>query len=194
MHEPGLHALLCRYTACVLLPGNLQCVSNLFGWLAFHMQPCFRSLVFSFRVSNQHTVPQTEICSFAASAFCLICCCGCHFETQLLPRVKLTLLIVLSILKPSSEIKHELSDNELCSSRFCCRPLAAKFGMVNTMVLTHLPSNVLTIMVPLMPTLNTTLLALFLRQAIAFRCCVVRHPLQSASHEVVMKCQLEACY
>jgi hypothetical protein len=38
--------------------------------------------------------------------------------------------------------------------------------MLNTMVFTHLPSNVLIAMVPLMPTLNTALIVLFLRQVL----------------------------
>ncbi len=41
--------------------------------------------------------------------------------------------------------------------------MSAKFGMVNTMLFTHLPSNVLELMIPMMLTLNTALLILFLR-------------------------------
>jgi MFS family permease len=45
--------------------------------------------------------------------------------------------------------------------------LASRFGLVNTMVFTHLPSNVLLILVPLMPTLSLAVLALFLRFSIS---------------------------
>ena len=38
------------------------------------------------------------------------------------------------------------------SRRSLAAPLAARFGLINTMVFTHLPSNVLLILVPLMPT------------------------------------------
>ena len=41
--------------------------------------------------------------------------------------------------------------------------LAARFGLVNTMVFTHLPSNVLLILVPLMPNLPLAILVLLLR-------------------------------
>ena len=41
--------------------------------------------------------------------------------------------------------------------------LAARFGLVNTMVFTHLPSNVLLILVPLMPTLELAVAVLLLR-------------------------------
>jgi len=41
--------------------------------------------------------------------------------------------------------------------------IAARFGLVNTMVFTHLPSNVLLILVPLMPTLPLAIAALLLR-------------------------------
>jgi len=54
----------------------------------------------------------------------------------------------------------QMSPLPTCS---CCRPIATKFGMVNTMVFTHLPSNVLVVMIPMMPTLNTALLILFMR-------------------------------
>lgn len=52
--------------------------------------------------------------------------------------------------------------------------LASRFGLVNTMVFTHLPSNVLLILVPLMPTLFLAILMLFLRFSISLRrasCC-----------------------
>jgi predicted MFS family arabinose efflux permease len=45
--------------------------------------------------------------------------------------------------------------------------LAARFGLVRTMVFTHLPSNVLLILVPLMPTLPLAILLLFLRFSIS---------------------------
>lgn len=41
--------------------------------------------------------------------------------------------------------------------------LAARFGLVNTMVFTHLPSNVLLILVPLMPNLGLAIAVLLLR-------------------------------
>ncbi len=46
-------------------------------------------------------------------------------------------------------------------------PLAARFGLIRTMVFTHLPSNVLLILVPLMPTLELAALVLFARFAIS---------------------------
>ena len=45
--------------------------------------------------------------------------------------------------------------------------LASRFGLVKTMVFTHLPSNVLLILVPLMPTLSLAVLVLFLRFSIS---------------------------
>jgi MFS family permease len=45
--------------------------------------------------------------------------------------------------------------------------LAARFGLVNTMVFTHLPSNVLLALVPFMPTLPLAILVLFARFAIS---------------------------
>lgn len=45
--------------------------------------------------------------------------------------------------------------------------LAARFGLVRTMVFTHLPSNVLLILVPLMPNLPLAVLVLFLRFSIS---------------------------
>jgi MFS family permease len=45
--------------------------------------------------------------------------------------------------------------------------LASRFGLINTMVFTHLPSNVLLILVPLMPTLSLAVLLLFLRFSIS---------------------------
>jgi len=45
--------------------------------------------------------------------------------------------------------------------------LAARFGLVNTMVFTHLPSNVLLALVPFMPTLQLAVIVLFARFAIS---------------------------
>jgi MFS family permease len=45
--------------------------------------------------------------------------------------------------------------------------LAARFGLVRTMVFTHLPSNVLLILVPLMPTLPLAISVLLLRFSIS---------------------------
>ena len=45
--------------------------------------------------------------------------------------------------------------------------LASRFGLINTMVFTHLPSNVLLILVPLMPNLPLAVAALFLRFSIS---------------------------
>ena len=45
--------------------------------------------------------------------------------------------------------------------------LASRFGLVKTMVFTHLPSNVLLILVPLMPTLPLAILVLLLRFSIS---------------------------
>jgi MFS family permease len=45
--------------------------------------------------------------------------------------------------------------------------LAARFGLVKTMVFTHLPSNILLILVPLMPTLPLAVAVLFLRFSIS---------------------------
>jgi MFS family permease len=45
--------------------------------------------------------------------------------------------------------------------------LSARWGLVNTMVLTHLPSNILLILVPLMPNLSLAVLVLLLRFSIS---------------------------
>jgi MFS family permease len=45
--------------------------------------------------------------------------------------------------------------------------LAARFGLIRTMVYTHLPSNVLLILVPLMPTLPLAVLVLLARFSIS---------------------------
>jgi MFS family permease len=45
--------------------------------------------------------------------------------------------------------------------------LAARWGLVNTMVVTHLPSNILLILVPLMPSLHLAVLVLLVRFSIS---------------------------
>ena len=45
--------------------------------------------------------------------------------------------------------------------------LAARFGLINTMVATHLPSNILLILVPLMPNLSLAVLVLLVRFSIS---------------------------
>jgi len=45
--------------------------------------------------------------------------------------------------------------------------MAARFGLVNTMVLTHVPSNVLLILVPLMPNLPLAIAVLLARFSIS---------------------------
>ena len=45
--------------------------------------------------------------------------------------------------------------------------LAARFGLVRTMVFTHLPSNILLILVPLMPSLPLAILVLLARFSIS---------------------------
>src|SRR5204862_1332446 len=45
--------------------------------------------------------------------------------------------------------------------------IAARFGLVNTMVFTHLPSNILLILVPLMPSLPLAVALLLLRFSIS---------------------------
>ena len=45
--------------------------------------------------------------------------------------------------------------------------IAEKIGLINTMVLTHLPSNVLLILVPLMPSYSLAVLVLLLRFSIS---------------------------
>jgi MFS family permease len=52
-------------------------------------------------------------------------------------------------------------------SHLAAARLAARIGLVNTMVFTHLPSNVFCILVPLMPNLPLALLFLFLRAALS---------------------------
>ena len=45
--------------------------------------------------------------------------------------------------------------------------LAARWGLINTMVVTHLPSNILLILVPLMPTLGLAVMVLLVRFSIS---------------------------
>jgi predicted MFS family arabinose efflux permease len=45
--------------------------------------------------------------------------------------------------------------------------LATRFGLINTMVITHLPSNILLILVPLMPNLSLTVRVLLMRFSIS---------------------------
>ena len=45
--------------------------------------------------------------------------------------------------------------------------IAARFGLINTMVFTHLPSNVLLILVPFMPTLPLAVICLLARYALS---------------------------
>jgi MFS family permease len=52
-------------------------------------------------------------------------------------------------------------------SALAASAIAARFGLVNTMVFTHLPSNVLLMLVPLMPTLPLAILILLLRFSIS---------------------------
>jgi MFS family permease len=46
-------------------------------------------------------------------------------------------------------------------------PLARRIGLLNTMVFTHLPSNILLLFVPLMPTLESAVLVLLARQLLS---------------------------
>ena len=46
-------------------------------------------------------------------------------------------------------------------------PLAERFGLINTMVFTHLPSNVLLVLVPFMPSLPLAVALLLLRSALS---------------------------
>ncbi len=52
-------------------------------------------------------------------------------------------------------------------SALLAAPLAARFGLVNTMVFTHLPSNILLILVPLMPTAPLAVAVLLARFSIS---------------------------
>jgi MFS family permease len=52
-------------------------------------------------------------------------------------------------------------------SLLAAAPLARRFGLLNTMVFTHLPSNVLLMLVPLMPTFPLAAMMLLLRQTLS---------------------------
>jgi MFS family permease len=52
-------------------------------------------------------------------------------------------------------------------SSIAAATVGARFGLLNTMVFTHLPSNILLIMVPLMPTLSLAILVLLARFALS---------------------------
>ncbi len=52
-------------------------------------------------------------------------------------------------------------------SALAAGPLAARFGLIRTMVFTHLPSNVLLILVPFMPTLQLAVILLLIRFSIS---------------------------
>jgi len=52
-------------------------------------------------------------------------------------------------------------------SALAAGPLAARFGLINTMVFTHLPSNVLLVLVPFMPTVELAVAVLLVRFAIS---------------------------
>ncbi len=52
-------------------------------------------------------------------------------------------------------------------SQLAAAPIAARFGLINTMVFTHLPANVFCMLIPFMPTLPLVMLLLFLRAALS---------------------------
>ena len=52
-------------------------------------------------------------------------------------------------------------------SQLAAAPIAARFGLINTMVFTHLPANILCILIPFMPTLPLVILLLCLRAALS---------------------------
>ncbi len=51
-------------------------------------------------------------------------------------------------------------------SQLAAAPIAARFGLINTMVFTHLPANIFCMLIPFMPTLPWVILLLFLRSAL----------------------------
>ena len=53
------------------------------------------------------------------------------------------------------------------ASSIAAATVGARFGLLNTMVFTHLPSNILLIMVPLMPTLSLAIVVLLARFALS---------------------------
>jgi MFS family permease len=52
-------------------------------------------------------------------------------------------------------------------SQLAAARIAARFGLINTMVFTHLPANVLCMLIPFMPTLPLVIVLLFLRAALS---------------------------
>jgi MFS family permease len=52
-------------------------------------------------------------------------------------------------------------------SQLAAARLARRFGLINTMVFTHLPANIFLILAPFMPNLTLTLLCLMLRSALS---------------------------
>ena len=52
-------------------------------------------------------------------------------------------------------------------SSLLAAPIAARIGLLNTMVFTHLPSNVLLILVPIMPNLQLAIAVLLLRYTLS---------------------------
>jgi MFS family permease len=52
-------------------------------------------------------------------------------------------------------------------SQLAAAPLARRIGLINTMVITHLPANVFMVLVPLMPNLTLALIFLMLRSALS---------------------------
>jgi MFS family permease len=74
--------------------------------------------------------------------------------------------------------------------------LASRFGLVNTMVFTHLPSNALLILVPLMPTLSLAVLVLFLRFSVTkwmFAHATVIHDGGRSSRGTFCDCRYYRC-
>jgi MFS family permease len=53
------------------------------------------------------------------------------------------------------------------ASSLAAARIAARFGLINTMVFTHLPSNILLVLVPLMPTVELAVLMLLARYSIS---------------------------
>ena len=52
-------------------------------------------------------------------------------------------------------------------SLLAAAPIARRFGLLNTMVFTHIPSNVLLILVPLMPSVELAVMMLFARHLLS---------------------------
>ena len=62
------------------------------------------------------------------------------------------------------------------ASALAASAVARRIGLINTMVFTHLPSNVLLILIPLMPTLELAILVLLLRFSISQMDVPARNP------------------